>query len=83
MLVLWGVADQPIWAAQVSRLKVGRAQRLATTTRESLVAHLRDLRSPQYVARAHAIAAQMTQPAESVTAAADLLEDAARGKHLD
>ena len=41
MLILWDVADQPLWAAQVVRMKVGCARRLSTTTRESLVAHLR------------------------------------------
>jgi UDP:flavonoid glycosyltransferase YjiC (YdhE family) len=83
MLVLWDVADQPIWAAQVTRMKVGRAQRLSTTTRESLVAHLRYILAPQYVTRAREIATRMSKPAESVTAAADLLEDAARRKRVD
>ena len=32
MVVLWDVADQPIWAAQVTRMRVGRAQRLSTIT---------------------------------------------------
>ena len=41
MVVLWDVADQPLWAAQVTRMGVGRAQRLSTATRKSLVAHLR------------------------------------------
>jgi UDP:flavonoid glycosyltransferase YjiC (YdhE family) len=77
-LILWDVADQPIWAAQVTRMKVGRAQRLSTTTRKSLVAQLRSVLAPQYVTRAHDIATRITKPAESVAAAADLLEDAAR-----
>jgi UDP:flavonoid glycosyltransferase YjiC (YdhE family) len=79
MVVLWDVADQPLWAAQVTRMKVGRAQRLSTTTRKSLVAHLRHILAPQYATRACEVATRMTTPAESVTAAADLLEDAARG----
>ena len=74
MLILWDVADQPIWAAQATRMKVGCAQRLSTITRESLIAHLRRIRAPQYMASAGEIAARMTDPAESVTAAADLLE---------
>ena len=78
MVVLWDVADQPIWAAQVIRMKVGCAQRLSTTTRESLVAHVRRILAPQYATRACEVAARMTQPAESVTTAADLLENAAR-----
>jgi UDP:flavonoid glycosyltransferase YjiC (YdhE family) len=83
MLVLWDVADQPIWAAQVTRLKVGGAGRLSTTTRESLVAHLRRILAPRYAARACEIATRMTKPAESVTAAADLLEGIARGKRVN
>ncbi len=64
-------------------MKVGCARRLSTTTRESLVADLRYILAPQYVARAREIATRMTKPAESVTAAADLLEDAARMKGVD
>ena len=83
MLVLWDVADQPLWGAQVTRMKVGRARRLSTTTRESLVADLRDILAPQYVTRACEIATRMTKPAESVTTAADLLEGAARRRRVD
>ncbi len=83
MVVLWDVADQPLWAAQVIRLKVGCARRLSTTTRESLVAHLRQILAPQYVTRAREIATRMTKPAESTSAAADLLEDTACRKHVD
>lgn len=78
-LVLWDVADQPFWAAQVTRLKVGRAQRLTAVTRESLAADLRRILAPPYARRARDIAGRMTKPAESVTATADLLEGAARG----
>jgi UDP:flavonoid glycosyltransferase YjiC (YdhE family) len=77
-LILWMGADQPIWAAQVKRLRVGSARRFSSTTRESLVAELRTILAPQYVTRAREIATRMTKPAECVTAAADLLEDAAR-----
>ena len=83
MLVLWDVADQPLWGAQVTRMKVGRARRLSTVTRESLVADLRDIFAPQYVTRACEIATRMTQPAESVAAAADLLVGAARRRRVD
>ena len=83
MLVLWDVADQPLWGAQVTRMKVGRARRLSTVTRESLVADLRDIDAPQYVTRAGEIATRMTKPADSVTAAADLLEGAARRRGVD
>ena len=83
MLVLWDVADQPIWAAQVTRMKVGRAQRLSTASRASLVAHLRRILVPQHAARAREFATRMTEPAESVTAAANLLEDTVRRLGVD
>ena len=82
MLILWDVAEQPLWAAQVTRMRVGRARRLSTTTVESLVADLRHILAPQYAGRAREIATRMTKSAESVTAAADLLEAAARGERV-
>jgi UDP:flavonoid glycosyltransferase YjiC (YdhE family) len=77
-LILWTLPDQLIWGAQVKRLKVGTARRFSTTTRESLVADLRRILAPQYVTRAREIAIRMTKPAESVAAAADLVENFAR-----
>jgi UDP:flavonoid glycosyltransferase YjiC (YdhE family) len=77
-LILWTLPDQAIWGAQVKRLKVGTARRLSTTTQKSLVADLRRILAPQYVTRAREIATRMTNPAASVTAAADLLENFAR-----
>jgi UDP:flavonoid glycosyltransferase YjiC (YdhE family) len=77
-LVLWWAGDQPCWAAVVKRLKVGAARRFSATTRESLVADLRQILTPQYAAQARDIAARMTKPAESVAATADLVEDFAR-----
>jgi len=77
-LILWFWLDQPIWAAAVKRLKVGSGRRFSATTRESLVADLRSILTPQYVTRAREVATQMTKPAESVASAADLLEDTAR-----
>ena len=71
-------ADQPFWGAQVKRLKVGTVRRFSATTRESLVADLRQILAPQYVTRAREIATQMTNPTESVAAAADLVEKLAR-----
>ncbi len=76
-LILWMGYDQPHWGAVVKRLKVGTARRFSRTTRESLPADLRTILAPQYAARAREIAAQLTKPAESVAAAADLLEDLA------
>ena len=75
--------DQRIWGARVKQLKVGTARRLSTTTLESLVADLRTILAPQYVARAREIATQMTKPVESIAAAADLVEDFARARRVD
>jgi UDP:flavonoid glycosyltransferase YjiC (YdhE family) len=77
-LILWAMPEQPMWVAQLKRLKVGCGRRFSTTTEKSLVADLRRILAPQYVARAREIATRMTKPAESVAAAADLLENFAR-----
>jgi UDP:flavonoid glycosyltransferase YjiC (YdhE family) len=76
-LILWVTSDQPIWAAQVRRLKVGRGRRFSSTTRESLVSDLRAILAPDCVAAATELATRMTKPAASVAAAADVLEGAA------
>jgi UDP:flavonoid glycosyltransferase YjiC (YdhE family) len=81
-LILSTDLDQTLWAARVKRLKVGYGRRFSATTRESLVADLRTILDPQYVARAREIATQMTKPAESVATAADLLENFARLKRV-
>jgi UDP:flavonoid glycosyltransferase YjiC (YdhE family) len=77
-LILSTDLDQTLWGVRVKRLKVGSARRFSTTTQKSLVADLRRILAPQYVTRAREIATRMTKPAESVTAAADLVEDFAR-----
>ncbi|MFV3875263.1 glycosyltransferase [Mycobacterium tuberculosis] len=77
-LILWVTSDQPIGAAQIKQLKVGRGRRFSSATKESLIADLRTILAPDYVTRAREIASRMTKPAASVTATADLLEDAAR-----
>ncbi len=77
-LILWTWADQRLFAAQVKRLKVGSARRLSNTTEESLVADLRTILAPQYVARAREIATRMTRPADSAVVAADHVQDLAR-----
>jgi UDP:flavonoid glycosyltransferase YjiC (YdhE family) len=77
-LILWTWPDQAIWAAQLKRLKVASGRRFSTTTQQSLVADLRTILAPQYVTRAREIATRMTRPADSVAAAADLVEDFAR-----
>ena len=77
-LILWVDPIRAIWGAALKRLKVGTARRLSTTTRKSLVADLRTILAPRYVTRAREIATRMTKPADSVAAAAGLLEDFAR-----
>lgn len=74
-LVLWIGAEQPIWAAQVMKLKVGKARRFARTSRRSLLKDLRAILSPEYVTRAREMAARMTPSGVSVRTAADLLEN--------
>lgn len=77
-LILWTSPGQSLWGAVVKRLKVGTARRFSSTTQHSLVADLRTILAPEYVARAREFAPRMTKPAESVAATADLLEEAAR-----
>jgi UDP:flavonoid glycosyltransferase YjiC (YdhE family) len=77
-LVLWTQADQPIWAVQIERLKVGSARPFWASTPESLIADLRSILAPPYAIRAREIATRMTKPVESAARAADLLEDTAR-----
>ncbi|UXA04215.1 glycosyltransferase [Mycobacterium sp. SMC-2] len=77
-LILWSSADQPYWGNQVKRLKVGAARRFSATTEKSLVADLRRILTPEYANRARELATRMSKPAESVAAAADLLEEATR-----
>jgi UDP:flavonoid glycosyltransferase YjiC (YdhE family) len=81
-LILWTLPDQPFFAAQLKRLKVGRGRRFSTTTQKSLVADLRRVLTQQYFASARQIAARITEPAKSAMAAADLVEDFARLKRV-
>lgn len=77
-LILWfSLEDQPMWAAAVERLEVGAGRAFSASTVASLVADLRSVLAPQCVARAREVAAQMTKPAQSAAATADLLEEAA------
>jgi UDP:flavonoid glycosyltransferase YjiC (YdhE family) len=79
-LVLWTLPDQPFFAAQLKRLKVGTGRRFSTTTEKSLVADLRRILAPQNLTRARELATRITKPAESAVAAADLVEGFARLK---
>lgn len=78
MLILWLWLDQPIWADAVGKLEVGVGRAFSASTLDSLVADLRSVRSAHYLSRAREVATRLTKPAESVAAAADLLEGAAR-----
>jgi UDP:flavonoid glycosyltransferase YjiC (YdhE family) len=73
-LILWIWIEQPIWAAQIKRLKIGAGRRFTATNQESLLTDLRTILAPEYVGRAREIASRMTKSSESVTRAADLLE---------
>jgi UDP:flavonoid glycosyltransferase YjiC (YdhE family) len=81
-LVLSTDLDQTLWGSRVKQLKVGTARRFSATTQKTLVADLRTILGPQYVARAREVATQMTKTAESPVAAADLLESFARLKRV-
>jgi UDP:flavonoid glycosyltransferase YjiC (YdhE family) len=67
-----------MWATAIQYLEVGFGRRFSESTLDSLTADLHQILSPQYAARARTVATQMTTPAESLTRAADLLEDLAR-----
>ena len=77
-VVLWVSADQPVWASQINRMKVGVAQKFSSMTQRSLLKTLRTVLTPEYRERARAAATVMTPPARSVATTADLLESAAR-----
>ena len=82
MLILWTAPDQALWAAHVKQLKLGFGRRLSTASQESLVADLRTILDPDYVARAREVATRTTKPTESVANTADLLENFARLRHV-
>jgi UDP:flavonoid glycosyltransferase YjiC (YdhE family) len=82
-LILWTLPDQPFFAAQLKRLKVGAGRRFSTTSQKSLVADLRRILGPQFIAHAREIANRVTEPAKSALAAADHVENFARSKRPD
>jgi UDP:flavonoid glycosyltransferase YjiC (YdhE family) len=61
---------------------VGGGRRFSCTTRETLVADLRRILTPEYAANARDLGARMTKPSESVGRTADLLENFARKRCL-
>lgn len=81
VILYWDMVHA-IYGAAVKRLQVGTARRFSTATEESLVADLRGILAPDYVARARELADRITEPAKSAAAAADHLEDFARSKRV-
>jgi UDP:flavonoid glycosyltransferase YjiC (YdhE family) len=79
-LILWTLPDQPFFAAQLRRLKVGAGRRFSATSQKSLIADLRRILAPRYVVHAREIANRVTDPAKSAVAAADHVENFARLK---
>ena len=77
-LILWMAGDQPFWAAQLKRLRVGTGRRLISTKPEQLLSDLRQICTPEYEARARSLGARMIPRAESVSRACDHLEAFAR-----
>ncbi len=77
-LVLWTLPDQPFFAAQLKRLKVGAGRRFSTTTTKTLVKDLRRILTPAYASHASVIAGRMTSRDDSVAGAADRVEEFAR-----
>ena len=81
LILFWDLVHA-IYGAAVKRLKVGTARRFSTANEETLVADLRTILAPEYVARARELATRITEPAKSAAAAADLLENFARLKRV-
>jgi UDP:flavonoid glycosyltransferase YjiC (YdhE family) len=79
-LILYWDLVHAIYGAAVKRLKAGTARRFSTASEESLVADLRIILAPAYVARARDLATRITEPAKSAATAADLIESLARRK---
>jgi UDP:flavonoid glycosyltransferase YjiC (YdhE family) len=77
LILFWDLVHA-VYGSAVKRLKLGTARRFSTANEESLVADLRRILAPEYVARAREFASAITEPAKSTAAAADLLEEFAR-----
>jgi UDP:flavonoid glycosyltransferase YjiC (YdhE family) len=81
LILFWDLVHA-VYGAAVKRLKVGTARRFSTATENSLIADLRTILAPEYIARAREVATRMTEPAKSAASAADLLEDLARSRRV-
>jgi UDP:flavonoid glycosyltransferase YjiC (YdhE family) len=82
-VILWDVADQPIWATQVKRLKLGASRRFSNANLRTLVNDLRTVLAPECESRARELAARMTDPGDAAAKAADLLEGSAQNRPSD
>ncbi|MGK2853759.1 MAG: glycosyltransferase, partial [Microbacteriaceae bacterium] len=78
-LVLWVSADQPVWARQVKKLKIGTSQRFTRVDRKSLTEALRTVLDPAVANRARDFADRLASPEQSVRTAADLIEQKVAG----
>jgi len=81
-LILYMADVQMIWGAAVKKLKVGASRRFSAATEKTLLADLTAILAPDYLIRARELAARMIAPGDSVTKAADLLENFARDKRV-
>ncbi|OMC34682.1 glycosyl transferase family 1 [Mycobacterium sp. GA-1841] len=81
-LILSTDLDQTLWGRRVKQLKVGSSRRLSSTTGKTLVEDLRTVLEPRYAVGARQLATQMIKPADSVTTAADLVEEFAARRRL-
>jgi UDP:flavonoid glycosyltransferase YjiC (YdhE family) len=80
-LILWAAPDRQMRGAAVKRLGVGTSRRYSRASWKSLSVDLRAILTPKAVARAREIATRTIQPAESLSAAADLVEECARARY--
>lgn len=77
-IILSGWLDQMVWVPHLKRLKVGFGRRFSSANQKTLIADLQRIRAPQYASRAQELATRIIKPAESASAAADLIENCAR-----
>ncbi|MGV0850712.1 glycosyltransferase [Mycolicibacterium phlei] len=75
---LWTLPDQWLRTVQLKRLKVGTGRRFSTVTADTLYADLRTVLTQQYRTRAREFAGRVTKSSDSVSAAADLVEEYVR-----
>ncbi|KUH95309.1 glycosyl transferase family 1 [Mycolicibacterium acapulense] len=79
-VILSGWLDQMVWVPHLKRLKVGFGRRFSSIGQKTLIKDLQRIRAPLYASRAQELAARITKPADSASAAADLIENCARSR---